>query len=167
MIESNKRIYYILMAFAALALVLTVMACIVAADWQLFYSMALAVPVALISGVVCMAMYLYPTTIPEEGQGKRKRRSVHVPDTMGFRWVTAGAVSLGACLLLMMIALLVINLLRPWQFVVLTLLVLAAMLTTALLVNKRICSIAGVPLPRRPIRNTLLEAWDTLVSFFV
>ena len=52
--ETNKRIYYVLMAIAALVVVLTALSCIVITDGSLLYTLAIAIPVAVVLAVVAV-----------------------------------------------------------------------------------------------------------------
>lgn len=162
--EKNKRIYYIMMALAAVVMVLTASACIVIADGVLIYSIALAVPVALAGGMVFLAMYLYPTITPDRNK-KRKRRSTYVADPMGFRWLTAGSVSLGFALLLLCAAMWGMGRLSLAGFIVAAVLLLLAIYGAHLYFTVRIHRIAGQPVSKRLAKEVLLEALDAAADF--
>ncbi|MBP3762620.1 MAG: hypothetical protein J6I49_01930 [Bacteroidales bacterium] len=165
MTEHNQRIYYILLGLTAVVAALTVMACIVIADWQLFYSMALAVPVGLLVGLVCMIMYVYPTLQPEEGKNRRrKRRAAYVPDPLGQRWLTAGAVSLGFALMMLCTALRVMGALPRWAFVVLMVMLAAAMYAATVYVAVRIHQTARKPVDKGIAWQVVLRALDVLAD---
>ena len=168
MTETNKRIYYILMGVTASVAALIVTACIVIADYQIFYAMGLAIPAGLVIGLIGMMMYVYPTLQPDQPKRhRRKRRTPYVPDPMGLRWITAGTVTLGSALVMLCIALLVMQALPLWGGIALTLLLLAAIYGVDIYITNRIYHIAGQT-PNRSIALTVLEeAVDIIMDFFV
>lgn len=168
--EKNKRIYYILMALAAVAAVLTAMACIVITDGSLLYTLAIVVPLALVEALIFMMLYLYPTLCERAGTSegkKRKSRMPYVPDPEGFRWVEAGVNSLGFALIILCLALAIIGQITWLGFALLAVALLAGTYAANLYLTIRIHNIAGQPVKKRIARDVLLEAVDVVVDFFV
>ena len=166
--EKNKRIYYCLMAVAAVAVVLTVLACVIITYATPLYTLAIVVPLALVLAVVFMMLYLYPSLIECAAQSqKRKPRVPYVPDPMGFRWVVAGSTSLGLALIVLCLALAFLGNLSWVDFGVLAALLLALVYAVALYINIRIHHIAGRPVKKRLAWHVVLEVVDIAINFFV
>lgn len=168
--EKNKRIYYVLMSLAAVAVVLTAMACIVIADGSLLYTLALVVPLALVEAVIFMMLYLYPTLCEQAQHSEKKRRKPrmpYVPDPEGFRWVESGVSSLGIALILLCLALALIGQISWLGFGLLAFGLLAATYAVNLYLTIRIHRIAGRPVKKRLAWQLVLEAVDVVVDFFV
>ena len=159
--ETNKRIYYVLMAIAALVVVLTALSCIVITDGSI------AIPVAVVLAVVAMILHLYPNLTDHPRRKKKSNREPFVPDPMGFRWITAGAASLGFALLLLLVALALMDIIAWGTFAAGALLVLAATYGIALYIAIRIRNIAGRPVKKRLAWDILAEAFDLILSFFI
>ena len=164
--ETNKRIYYVLMAIAALVVVLTALSCIVITDGSLLYTLAIAIPVAVVLAVVAMILHLYPNLTDHPRRKKKSNREPFVPDPMGFRWITAGAASLSFALLLLLVALALMDIISWGTFAAGALLVLAATYGIALYIAVRIRNIAGRPVKKRLAWDIVLEALDIVAGFF-
>ncbi len=166
--ETNKRIYYILMSLVAVVVVLTVMACVIITYATPLYTLAIVVPLALVLAVVFMMLYLYPSLIECAAQSqKRKPRVPYVPDPMGFRWVVAGSTSLGLALIVLCLALTFLDNLSWVDFGVLAALLLALMYAIDLYLTIRIYNIAGRPVKKKVAWYVLVEVADVMVDFFV
>lgn len=168
--EKNKRVYYILMAMATVAVMLTAMACIIIADWSLIHTLALVAPLALTMAIIFMMLHLYPTLCEQAQHSekkKRKSRMPYVPDPEGFRWVESGVSSLGFALIILSLALAVIGQISWLGFALLAFALLAATYAVNLYLTIRIYRIAGRPVKKNLAWQLLLEAVDIVVDFFV
>lgn len=168
--DKNKRIYYVLMSLAAVAVVLTAMACIVIADGSLLYTLALVVPLALVEAVIFMMLYLYPTLCEQAQHSEKKRhkpRMPYVPDPEGFRWVESGVSSLGIALIILCLALTLIGQISWLGFALLAVALLSGTYAVNLYLTIRIYRIAGQPVKKKVAWHVLLEVVDVVVDFFV
>lgn len=168
--ETNKRIYYVLMAIAALVVVLTALSCIVITDGSLLYTLALVVPLALVMAILFMMLYLYPTLCECAEHSEKKRRKprvAYVPDPMGFRWVVSGVSSLGLSLVVLCLAMAAMGEVSWLGFALLAVTLLAVTYAINLYLTVRIHRIAGRPVKKILAWHIILEMVDVVADFFL
>lgn len=168
--EKNKRIYYVLMSLAAVAAVLTAMACIVITDGSLLYTLAIVVPLALVMALVFMMLYLYPALCEHAERSEKKHRKPRVPyvaDPEGFRWVESGVTSLGFALVMLCLALAVIEQISWISFALFVFALLVGTYAANLYLTIRIYRIAGQPVKKKLAWHVLLEVVDVVADFFI